>query len=717
MTALRAFPKLRVTAPSGRGRARQRGSVLVATAGALLVSVTLLASADLGYLFYMKREMQKVADLSALAGAQRIDKRNCTAAIAAATGNANLNMSRYSMTLPMGQGPITCGRWDPVAASGTTTVASEMAPTESYGGAGVRTYFGTPKTGIDYNAVKVAFSQDVPMFFSFLGTRTVSVQAIAIRDAPLATFSVGSKISTINPAQTPLGAILRLVGANVGPSELLSYNGLAQVKVTPSGLLQALGIPVSADLGVGELNTLLAGRQVQLGTLLNAITTVGGQNALASANVVVANALQTALSVPSLMVQLGSTDAVGGLFAKVVAPGATVASALNAQVSALDLITAAVGVASSQRGVATALNVGSIAGITATAKLGIIEPPSIGIGGIGTKAYTAQVRLYAHVTTNGGGLASSLLTLLGTSIDLPIVVDVVSAFGTLTDMNCGASPPAATIGVDSSLLKACVGKVNESTLFSTREVCDTGLQDQTIAKVLNLNLLSGQVHSNALSTPTVPVTLSVGQTKSTGQNPLAIGDTVSSLMNQLLGLILAQPSSGGTGGSIAGMTPATAADVADKYLTKYSYNANLIATNMAADGVTWARPCLIGVLTCPMPDVWRNQVTPLLGTCDNTCKRNALIASLQTTATNGVIPGLLTGVGDLVSGLLGGTGSTTQQNLLQSLLKPVIELLKPTLNAVGTALSNVLLNVLGIDLGVTDVKLMSLSCSNARLVY
>lgn len=717
MTATRAFLKLHAQPQQAGGRHRQRGSVLVATAGALLVSVTLLASADLGYLFYMKREMQKVADLSALAGAQRIDKRNCSPAIAAATGNANVNMSRYAMTLPAAQNPVTCGRWDPAAPAAITTVATEATPTEKYEGNLIRSYFGTPVTGADFNAVKVAFTQEVPMFFSFMGKRTVSVQAIAIRDAPLATFSVGSKISTINPAQTPLGAVLRLVGANVNASELLSYNGLAQVKVTPSGLLQALGIPVSADLGVAELNTLLAGRQVQLGTLLNAITTVGGQNGLASANVAVTNALQTALSVPSLMVQLGSTDAVGGLFAKIVAPGATVASALNAQVSALDLITSAVGVASSQRGVDTAINVGSIAGITATAKLGIIEPPSIGIGGLGTKAYTSQVRLYTHITSNGTGLASSLLSLLGTTIDLPIVIDVVSSLGTLTDMNCGASPPAATIAVDSTLMKACVGKVNESTLFSTREVCDTGLQDQTIAKVLNLNLLSGQVHVNALSTPTTPVTLSVGQTKSTGQNPLAIGDTVSSLVNQMLGLILAQPSQAGTGGSIAGMTPATAADVADKYLTKYGYNATTIASRMIADGVTWGRPCLIGVLTCAMPDVWKGQVTPLIGTCDNTCKRNALIASLQTTASNGVIPGLLTGAGDLVSGLLGGTGSTTQQNLLQSLLKPVIELLKPTLNAVGSALSNVLLNVLGIDLGVTDVKLMSLSCSNARLVY
>lgn len=694
----------------------QRGSILIATAGALLVSVVLLASADLGYLFYAKRELQKVADLSALAGAQLIDKLNCAPAIAAAIGNANLNLSKLSLSISSATNPVVCGRWDPAINPSNTTVAKEEAPSEKYNGVAVRKYFGTPSGSNEYNAVKVAFTQSVPTFFGFLGSRAISVEAIAMRDAPLATFSVGSTLSTINTAGTPLGSVLNLVGAGINASSLVGYNGLAQVKISPSGLLQALGIPVSADLGVGELNTLLAARQVELGALLNAIVTLGGQGSLLASNLSIVNGVKTALGVDALNVQLGSTSTVGGLFAVINAPGATTSSALNAQVSALDLITSAIGVAASQRAIATDINVSNILGITATAKLGIVEPPSIGIGGIGTKAYTAQVRLYSHVTTTGGGLVSGLLSLLGTTIDLPIVIDVVSSMGTLADMNCGASPPAATINVDASLLKACIGKVNESTIFSTVDACGTGLQDQTFAKVLDINLLAGQVHVNPLSTPTVPVTLNVGQVKSTGQNPLAIGDTVSSLINQLLALVLAQPSGSGTGGSLGSLSAGAAAQVADKYLNLYNYNPGSVASRMISDGATWGRPCLIGLLTCAMPDVWKGQVTPLIGSCNNTCKRDALISSLQTAASGGLVSSLLGGVGDLVTSLLGGS-SATPQNLLQTILKPVIELLKPILNAVGSTLSNLLLTRLGIDLGVTDVKLMSLSCNNSRLVY
>lgn len=62
--------------------ARQRGSVLIAAAAAMLVSVTLLASADLGYLFLHEAELQKTADLAALAGAQQLERDSCVAAAA-----------------------------------------------------------------------------------------------------------------------------------------------------------------------------------------------------------------------------------------------------------------------------------------------------------------------------------------------------------------------------------------------------------------------------------------------------------------------------------------------------------------------------------------------------------------------------------------------------------------------------------------------------------
>lgn len=698
-------------------RLRQRGSVLVATAGALLVSVTLLASADLGYLFYMKREFQKVADLAALAGAQRLDKRNCAAATADALGNANANLQRlsYSLSASTTPAPVTCGRWDPAMDPSRTTVASEDAPRENYPGVGVRSFFGTPAGSVDYNAVKVNFSQTVPTFFGFMGSRVINVQAIAMRDAPVATFSVGSTLATVNPGNSALGGLLKVVGVNLDGTSLAGYQGLAQARITPSGLLEALGIPVSADLGVGELNNLLAARKVELGSVLNAIATLGGQNNLLSSNIALVNALRTSLGVDSLMVQLGSSSTAGGLFALINAPGSTASSALNAQVNALDLVNAAVGVASSGRGVTLDAGIPNIAGLTTSVKLGIVEPPSVGIGGIGTKAYTAQVRLYSHTTTTGAGLLSNLLSMLGTTIDLPVVVDVVNARGTLTDMNCAASTPQATINVDSSLLKACMGRVDPSSIFSTRDVCETNLGEQTFARVLNINLLSGKVNSNALSSPPVAVTVPVGQTRSTGQNPLNIGTTLKSLTDQLLGLILAQPSSSGSGGQVRDrLSEADATQVADRYIARYGYDTNKIAAAMAADGVSWPRPCVLGLTSCSMPEVWKSQ-TALL--CDNACKRSRLVASLQTAAANGLLNSLLGGVGDLLTGLLGGNSNAKPQNLLQSLLVPVFELLRPVLDGVGLALSKTLQNLLGIDLGVTDVKLSALSCNHSRLVY
>ncbi|WZB63973.1 pilus assembly protein TadG-related protein [Achromobacter xylosoxidans] len=47
-------------------RSRQRGSMTVAVVFAVLVGMVLLGVAQLGYGYYMKREVQKAADLAAL---------------------------------------------------------------------------------------------------------------------------------------------------------------------------------------------------------------------------------------------------------------------------------------------------------------------------------------------------------------------------------------------------------------------------------------------------------------------------------------------------------------------------------------------------------------------------------------------------------------------------------------------------------------------------
>lgn len=69
---------------------RQCGSIAAMAAVFLSIIVILLSSIDIGYLFYKKRDLQKVADLAALAGAQALSGNalDCTAATLAAQANA-----------------------------------------------------------------------------------------------------------------------------------------------------------------------------------------------------------------------------------------------------------------------------------------------------------------------------------------------------------------------------------------------------------------------------------------------------------------------------------------------------------------------------------------------------------------------------------------------------------------------------------------------------
>jgi len=719
MTMHRRFPSSVSGLPTPP--ARQRGSVLIAAAAAMLVSVTLLASADLGYLFYMKRELQKTADLAALAGAQQLERDSCVAAAAAAQGNANLNLQRFGLSMASSPVPA-CGRWDPNPDAAGNTVQTMEPASESYGGNGGRKYFGTPKSPAGFNAIKVVISQQVPMLLPFLGSRGVFAEAIAVQEAPVASFWVGSKLLTASSQTAPLCALLGVVGANICEDlGIGTYAGLAGVKITPGGLLKELGIPVGADLSVGELNDLLAARKVELGQVLNAIARLAHQDGLLKLNAALLDELTAKLGIDTLRVQLGSDSVAGGLFALIEAPAA--GSALNADLDALGLLTAAVGVGVSHHAATVDLQlpdpIAGLSGIKADVRASIIEPPSVGIGGLGTKAYTAQVRTHVDIAIQGGVLGG-LLKLLGTEIRLPIVLDVVSSQGTLTGMNCTA-PASATIKVDSSIAKLCMGKVDESTLWSTHDVCATGLQDETFVRLLGIDLLHGQVKSDILaqeSADTDPPLL-VGETRTVGRNELRFGDMAEDVSNQLLALLLAQ-SSEGESARVEAFPPDTAAQVADKYLNEYAYNADKVARALMDDGITWPRPCgLLGLGTCAMPELWRGSVKPTLlsGPCNQTCMRTKLIDALQTTASSGLLGGLLNAVGDLLGNVLGTGGSAPSQNLLQAILNPLVGLLKPLLNEVGTLLADLLDGLAGIRIGQTDVHLMSLECDNVRLVY
>ncbi|SEM16024.1 Uncharacterized membrane protein [Variovorax sp. YR750] len=668
--------------PSSSSRSRSRGSVIINTAIALSLIVITLVGTEIGFMYFMKREFQKAADLAALAGAQQI-RAGCTAATTAAQLNANGASGGVPGNMPTGltllPGEVQCGYWDK------------------------DTSFQSPAVTGTANAVRVAFQKASPTLLSFFtGNRLISVSAVAALSAPLAEFSVGSKLVVVSGDST-LGRLLKGIGLDLSGTSLVAYDGLAQAKITPGGLLAALGIPVAADIGVGELNTLLAGRSVALGDLLNAIVTLAGQNSLLSSNIALLQAIQAKLGLTNLMVQLGSlADGPRGLFAQIISPGGTGASALNVGVGALDLLFTSIGVATSQHAVDTGVSLDVLGLLTATVKAAVIEPPSIAIGGIGAQAYNAQVRSF--ITLKTGSLLSGLI-----KIDLPLVVDAVTGVGKLIDM-CTPALQAPTTGKDrakfqvtSSIANVCVGYIPPADLFSKSKVCDTSLSSMELVNVLGLLKVNNYVKLNALEGPVSELTLAEGETGTTSVNQLQLGTLVSTLVTELTRVLL--------GGS---QTPSTGTPTNEQLV-------NL--TNQLWDDTSSL--CSQNNSAC------RGQ---RYASVVNTIRQNAGASGLLTGVLTGVTD-LLTGVLNQCTGLLGIGGSDTGcKNMIKDTLSSTSNgpsgavsnalsvltgLLQPVLDAIGSSvLTPLLTNVLGINLGQVDVNLKSLDCKGLpMLVY
>lgn len=717
----------RVSPPSRR---RLRGGMSVTMMLVLLGLVGMLGLVEVGYLYWAKRDAQKVVDLASMAGAQRLDL--CSADRgdnSAARGNAAQG-NGFSGTLA-----IQCGNWNPTR--------------------GTDDHFSmTLDAANPLNAVKVVATRPVLPFFG-QNTRlpTVRAQAVATRAPPIAVFSVGSQLLRVN-GTTPLGNVLTLVGVNLDRTTLLGYDGLAQARVTPGGLLQALGIPVDANIGIAEFNALLAANRVSLGQLLDATATVLTRSGVANVDLTaLRNALAARIDLNQLNVQLGSTDATSGLFARVVAPEGPASPALQADISALDLITTSISIASGGNGVA--VNNLNILGLVQT-RAAIIEPPSIAIGGIGTRAYNAQVRLKIDIDTAGLAVLGPVLSGLGIRLNLPIYADVTNAMGTLEALNCGATPPTATVRVQSSLLRACVGRVDAAHQFSERNVCDTGLQNEQLLTLLGAPLVTDKISLTALAHDE-RVTLAAGETASTRFNQAQVGAAVSGLVSELLRVLSNVVTPGKQGSTDA----ATANRLADQYLKAANPGNGFYDAKKTIELLRHGNPALgIGALgDWNVPNGVPFACPPIyLTTCYRTGSvwdgYNATVTGEGMGALSGLLGSLLGGLAinrcnSLISTLLnynncvksnlasylqtrpgglqdlgGGTGVTdpgTDQvrcsGLLCLALTPVLETLKPLLNGVGTLLSQTLAQILGLELGRTDVHMQSIQCTPAQLVY
>ncbi|PXV55342.1 Uncharacterized membrane protein [Dyella jiangningensis] len=707
------MPFTSATRPSRR---TQRGATAVGMLLMLLFMISMLGIVEVGYLYWAKRDTQKVADLAALAGAQQLSA--CTPGNAnntAAYGNAYTENKFTKGTLS-----VQCGTWDPVA------------------NAGVSDHFSATAAGSTPNAVKVVAQRPVLPIWGFAGALpSVSAEAVAAGQEPTAVFSIGSTLATVS-GKSPLGQALAAVGLNIPEASLVGYQGLANATITPSGLLNQLGVQLPTNLTAGGLNQFLAS-SVQAHALidvLNATVIAAGQKQLVNANATLVNAVTAAIGSAPGQVTLGSNGTTSGLFAQITAPdSAGLQSALNAQVSALQLISTAIAVASGQHALSGNLSTpaNAIPGLNISTAFAVIEPPQIGIGGVGATASTAQVRAFVHVQLSSSSvpLIGTLLSPLATiSLDLPIAIDLVNAQATVASLctKTDGSPETATFNVKSSILQMCVGGISQASAFSTAGSC------AQIPITNNNPLLTVKTGTATLASVGHPFTLTGLTSQGTGTlaagqsanipsdgTPLDIGSAVSNLFTALTTALITQST-----------TPSNSSTISLPLATDL-WNNNAAAHTGLTPNLNQLQAAL---------NQLSSSTAGLQGFLQNTTSQVGNILGSTLTLN---VPGLLTGTSNVLGGvvnLLGGIvtqtgcalggqssciaaiqtamngGTTALPNSLVAVLGFVVQALQGPLNNLGSqVLTPLLTNALGINLGVSTVTLQSLQCHGVQLVY
>lgn len=260
-----------VLRPTGQRRAR--GSIIINTAIALSLIVITLIGAELGYLFYLKRELQKTADLAALAGAQKLGQPGggtCALAEAAADANAKKNFKDIVLT------QAKCGHWDPAK---PTPASTELDSTGCFVGAD--DHFTPDASPENAFRVRIKPPPTAPLLPLFTGNRTICVQAVATQRQPLASLAIRSTLVAIDTKQSLL--LDAILGNMLGTTLSVRAGGWQGLLDTNIQLLAILDQLKPLDIRLSALNyDQLLDSEISASVLLNAMINVmsrGGNTA------------------------------------------------------------------------------------------------------------------------------------------------------------------------------------------------------------------------------------------------------------------------------------------------------------------------------------------------------------------------------------------------------------------------------------------------------
>lgn len=734
-----------------KSKRQQRGSLLVQFALVAGVIFSMLGVVDLGYMYYAKRNLQRIADLAALEAAQSINAEQDNYSECQTTGETSLDRHWPGLA----ERSVVCGNWS----------AQWSAPK----------HFTNDITLHPVNAAYAVAKGQSPTLSLFPWDRTLFAEAIATRKTPVAAFQVGSQLLSLNE-EAPLGRLLKLVGLDVDQLTVLDSEGLANAKITPSGLLKALGI----DLGVGGLSALSPDQLLQLNnlTLLNiidaSVEAVSDSTAKASLKAIIDILNEGKIdSIKLLDLQTPLMNGSGNpgilAFLSTGSDKSPNDAALDLQLGVSDLIKTAIMVGANGHAISIPeLNVLNLV----KAKLTVVDPPSIGVGPIGTKANSAQVRLDLDIDSKRMTLLGPLLSMIGLRVNLPIKVEAVHAEATLDAVYCSNpsrnSQPAIDLGVNSRLARIIIGHTDKSA---------TDEENILIKTPLSLNV-RGPIITNVLQDHDDINNLVVDLPQWTRENRLFLGDTVDALLNtvfNLLGGLFSPPILSSdwdgmhTDGNPEDVRNAQIEMLAKLYLEETKVNGfynvknatDLILNGKGKPGTEGALGKLVGsdftfdnaipqscaLFVCP-PSSWKPGTfsaafyaytstpyslldvvgIPTLGNGYISCSglltsllawNSCTLSNLNNLLKRNQNQVALTNSNALVNSLKDrSSDSVTCGGALCALLQPLLKPIKWVLNQLGSSLlSPLLTKVLGLDLGKSEVKALEVNCNSAQLVY
>lgn len=399
---------------------RRGGVAIIAAAGGALLCVLAALAVDLGSIALHARKVQGAADLAALSAA-----RDLAAAQRAAEATVQANLGDGA------QVRVFVGTYAP-----NPGLAAHMR-------------FSAVAAGEAPDAAQVEVSHPARLFFARAILRRESIPvtrmataALEPQGAPLAAFSIGSRLARLDGGVA--NALLSGLADGSVSLSVMDYEALLDADVDLLTWLDALAVEL--DVHAADYHTLLA-TEVEAGralTVLERLLDGRSQSAVSE----IARATDGAtLTIGELV---GVTGGMGGN--------------IQATVSAMDLATAVLEVAGSERQVQ--LDLGVDAGLASTrAWLAIGERPNdapwMTVTDRGAPIIrTAQARLYikARTARTLSGLAR---------VDLPILIELAASESRLVELECR---PARRVVVEArpGVARAWIGAIDENRLDDFR---------------------------------------------------------------------------------------------------------------------------------------------------------------------------------------------------------------------------------------------------------